>query len=313
MEPRSYCRFDCPIRARELNVWRVICGVLLLTSLIVRTVSQDTTDFISIDCGGDGGKDLRLDLEWLTDKNFLESEEQLKKERVAIPANVTLNETKASSRDNAQQLKTAMVFLPGRSSRTKYCYNLNVSSSNAKTTTGNGNYLLRAMFPSKALVARNSKDKEEDLMSYGTRFYFAVDSTVISTITLLDDEPQTVELVIYSLDDAIYVCLVPLEDRSTMVAISSLELRPLPDDLYNLGRDGKSPNDPGQSNSADGRNLWTTYLTTIGRLNFGGNTSSPAVRSLSQNKLSGDLSSLIEALDKPTVSFAPFIDVVVDA
>ncbi|KAL2634157.1 hypothetical protein R1flu_005636 [Riccia fluitans] len=81
MEPRSYCRIDCPIRARELNVWRVICGVLLLTSLIVSTVSQDTTDFISIDCGGDGGKDLRLDLEWLTDEGFLESEEQLKKER----------------------------------------------------------------------------------------------------------------------------------------------------------------------------------------------------------------------------------------
>ncbi|KAL2611059.1 hypothetical protein R1flu_022751 [Riccia fluitans] len=77
MEPRSYCRFDCPIRAGEFNVWRAICGVLLLTSLIVSTVSQDITDFISIDCGVDGGKDLLLDLEWLTDEDFLQWEQLL--------------------------------------------------------------------------------------------------------------------------------------------------------------------------------------------------------------------------------------------
>ncbi|KAL3684455.1 hypothetical protein R1sor_002477 [Riccia sorocarpa] len=279
MEPRRYCRRYSGIRALEVIVWRVACGVLLLTSLIVRTACQDTTGFISIDCGGDGGKDTQLGLVWLTDDDYLNSAQQLQIEKVAIAANVTLKETGASStHDNPEQLKTAMAFLPGRSSRSKYCYILNVSTSNANMSTSNGNYLLRAMFPSKNLVPRNSEDKEEDLMSYGSRFYFTVDSTVITTITLRDVEPQTVELVITSLDDLIDVCLVPLEDRSSMAAISSLELRPLSSELYADGRDGSSADGAGQSNSANDGNLPSTYLMTVSRLNFGGNISSPSVR-----------------------------------
>ncbi|OAE22718.1 hypothetical protein AXG93_755s1000 [Marchantia polymorpha subsp. ruderalis] len=175
-----------------------------------------------------------------------------------MTADVYYNESSPSV-PNDEQLKTALVFLPIQKTRSKFCYDL-PNAFNA--TEGSRNYLLRAMFPSQNLTLNGNT-----LSGYATRFYLTVDSTYITTIELLPSMPQTIELVVSSLDDKFYVCLVSLEDKSSMPAISTLELRPLDPDTY--GRSGQST-DKQQS----------SYLMLIDRLDFGGtlDTESPPLR-----------------------------------
>ncbi|KAG6548426.1 hypothetical protein Mapa_009913 [Marchantia paleacea] len=264
---------SCSTRAIEqqklrIEVWTVLAaGILLWTCVVEPVVSQEPVDFVSIDCGGNGGKDPITQIDWVSDSGFLDSESQLVEEGVAIRANVSLDSARAASRDNAEQLKTAMVFVPGAMSKSKYCYNLTVSHNDRNST----DYLVRAMFPSSNLTAVGVDAVDVPLNVYGTRFYFTVDSTFVSTIDLDPRESTTVELVVSSLDESLYICLVPLEDRSSMPAISSLELRPLNGTLY-------SKRSSAQSNTGSTTKLQSSYLMTIARLNFGGDESSPAVR-----------------------------------
>ncbi|PTQ26545.1 hypothetical protein MARPO_1026s0001 [Marchantia polymorpha] len=122
------------------------------------------------------------------------------------------------------------------------------------------NYLLRATFPSSNLItkATNAKGDEVSLSTYSKRFYFTVDSTYISTIELLENQSQILELVITAFDKVVYVCLVPLEDRSSMPAISALELRPFAVGMYPRVDSGML------------KLSITTYFLTVARLNFGG-------------------------------------------
>ncbi|KAL3686779.1 hypothetical protein R1sor_013088 [Riccia sorocarpa] len=256
------------------NIWEVGLVIVLLFSSVSSIASQDTTGFISIDCGGEGATDKFVPgLQWVTDENFLDSGEQLNREGVAIRASVALNDTPAAvaTRDNADQLNTAMVFLPGLAARSKYCYTFQMPTAETINTTS---YLIRAMFPSRSLKAM---DPEVDLTIYGTRFYFTLDSTVITLVDLDKEQTQTIELVVNPLDYLMFICLVPLEDRSSMAAISSLEVRPLSDYWYPRG------NAPGNApstikNGQDAKSKRTTYLITVSRLNFGGNVSSRSLR-----------------------------------
>lgn len=185
---------------------------------------------------------------------------------MAARANVSYENELAPSQDNAKQLKTAAVFRPGISARSKYCYKFTVEYDNFTSN----NYLVRAMFPSSALA---SFQIDVPLNTYGTRFYFTVDSTFISTIDLNASSPQTVEVVVTPLDTNMYICLVPLEDKSSMPAISSLELRPLKSSTYFRAS--------AASNVVGDTKLQTTYLMTVNRWNFGGDESLPAVRYVS--------------------------------
>lgn len=227
--------------------------------------------YVSIDCGGTGGVDPVTLMEWVSDDGFLDSERQLVNERVAVRARVRLNSARPEAQDNAEQLKTAMVFVPGARAKSKYCYNLTVAHD-ATTST---DYLVRAMFPSRALTAAEG---DVPLDAYGSRFYFTVDSTFVSTIDLDPKEATTVEMVVSSLDTNLFVCLVPLEDRSSMAAISSLELRPLNGTLY-------SNRGSAESNTGTTTKMQSSYLVTVARFNFGGNESSPSVRYSSSQRI----------------------------
>ncbi|KAL3684368.1 hypothetical protein R1sor_002390 [Riccia sorocarpa] len=249
--------------------WSVLLfRILLCSSLFYLVTSQNVSEFISIDCGGEGGHDNGTELEWAADTGFLDAAIELGDEGVAVPALVNLNDSTAEFRNNPEQMKTAMAFLPGRALRSKYCYNLPVTHTSLNSTS----YLLRAMFPSRNLTANVPNPESIPLNIYGTRFYFTVDSTFVSTIDLDPVEPQTLELVVTSLDRTMHVCLVPLEDRSSLAAISSIELRPLSQTLYPRA----SVN--GQSNTAGNIRVQSTYLILVSRLNFGGVASAPAIR-----------------------------------
>ncbi|KAL2628713.1 hypothetical protein R1flu_013399 [Riccia fluitans] len=266
------CRLQWCLRIRNQHVvihfWKVGWVFLLLISFITSSVSGSTDGFISISCGGEEGIDRLIpELQWTTDDKVLDSAAQLKAEGVAIRTSVGLDESKASTRDNADQLKTAMAFLPGRSLRSKYCYVFIMPLQHSYNTS---NYLVRVMFPSKNLKAM---DVDEDLTIYGKRFYFTVDSTVISVVDLDKEDTQTIELVVNSLDDVLYICLVPLEDRSSMAAISTIEIRPMAEDWYYRDTNAKS-----SVNMQGNKRMRTSYLITVVRLNFGGNISSPSVR-----------------------------------
>ncbi|KAL2652612.1 hypothetical protein R1flu_020740 [Riccia fluitans] len=280
---RSSARgFELEYSSLIINV-RTLLSVFIVLMLLVRTVlSKQPTGFISIDCGGRGGRDPITGLDWVTDEGFLDSARQIIDEGFAISATVNLDDKNATSLDldNAQQLQTAMVFVPvaivswypgaslGRNrsfSRSKYCYVLNVTYN--ENNPGSSDYLVRAMFPSKNLTAFTG----QELNKFGTRFYLTVDSTFVATIELDPVKPQTIELKVTPIDVSMYICLVPLEDRSSMPAISSLELRPLPVELYN-STDSCDPNSGSDPTSQ------TTYFMTISRLNFGGNFSLPALR-----------------------------------
>ncbi|BBN15164.1 hypothetical protein MPTK1_6g17540 [Marchantia polymorpha subsp. ruderalis] len=229
---------------------RILSGVLLYNLILSPVVSQSnegsTQGFISISCGGVSGVDPITSLQWITDETHLQSFESLSQEKVIITADVYYNESSVSV-PNGEQLKTALVFLPIQMTRSKFCYLLPINA-----TEGSRNYLLRAMFPSQNLTVNGTA-----LSGYATRFYLTVDSTYITTIELLPSMPRIIELVVSSMDDRFYVCLVPLEDKSSMPAISTLELRPFYPDTY--GRSGQSK-DKQQS----------SYLMLVDRLDFGG-------------------------------------------
>ncbi|KAG6553526.1 hypothetical protein Mapa_004439 [Marchantia paleacea] len=258
---------------RRTGSWFLIGVGILMHSLLVCTVSSQSQEgFISIDCGGAATTDSVTSLIWEDDSRHLQAAEALASEKVAIKANVHLGAS-TSPVDNADRLKTAMVFYPGnpgRVGRSKYCYNLPITDYNSSGDSKN--YLLRVTFPSRNLTttAVDHDEKPISLTSSSARFYLTVDSTYIMTVDLHPFEPQIVELIITAFDYEVYVCLVPLEDRSSMPAISALELRPCFQGMYSRSL---------QSTSAtNGRMLITTYMMTVARLNFGGDTSLPSLR-----------------------------------
>ncbi|KAL3684454.1 hypothetical protein R1sor_002476 [Riccia sorocarpa] len=273
-----------PQSSNSMSNVRTLLSVFLVTvlfPLVQASSSQQPSGFISIDCGGSAGTDPVTGLEWVTDFGFLDSARRLTDEGFAVSAIVNVDETNATILSNAEQLKTAMVFLPvamvfdpgashgnrGRNfSRSKYCYVINVTYDDSKPDSTD--YLIRAMFPTKNLTAASTG---QELNKFGTRFYLTVDSTFVATIELDPLKPQTIELKVTPIDTSMYICLVPLEDRSSMPAISSLELRPLPGQLYNSTGGG----DP---NSGSDYIAQTTYFMTISRLSFGGNVSLPPLR-----------------------------------
>ncbi|KAL3691798.1 hypothetical protein R1sor_005449 [Riccia sorocarpa] len=171
--------------------------------------------------------------------------------------------------DNEQELKTAMVFYPGnadhdRIPRSKFCYHLDVYYNESEAPR---NYLLRATFPSRNLTAAVLS-----LNLYSTRFYFSVDSTYIATIELDEKTPQIIDLIIIPLSRTVHVCLVPLEDRSSMPAISALELRPFAMEMYNRSFQSESWGTFGPKSSQG------SYLVLFNRTNFGGDPLRPSVR-----------------------------------
>lgn len=212
---------------------------------------------MTLNCGGGPFTDPVTGLKWENDERYIEASVDLRAEGVLISASV-LPEPSTSPVNNSESLKDASVFYPiGRIPRSKFCYNLPIFNSQTKEPM---NYLLRATFPSSNLItkATNAKGDEVSLSTYSKRFYFTVDSTYISTIELLENQSQILELVITAFDAVVYVCLVPLEDRSSMPAISALELRPFAVGMYPRVDSGmlKLP--------------ITTYFLTVARLNFGG-------------------------------------------
>ncbi|KAL3687475.1 hypothetical protein R1sor_013784 [Riccia sorocarpa] len=245
----------------------IVLGSLIF-GLHTLPVSSDSPEgFISINCGGRAGnlEDPYTILTWVTDETYLQYIEDLDKENVTVRASVRLEST--SPVDNAEQLKTAMVFYPGNPSRlprSKFCYSLPVYFNQTEEPR---NFFLRATFPSRQLQPISL---EVDLSVYSTRFYFSIDSTYVATIDLYEHEEQNIELVIAALSDTVYVCLIPLEDRSSMPAISALELRPM-EYLYRGVFDE-------QSGTNEPNSLEESYLVVISRFNFGGDPSSPSVR-----------------------------------
>ncbi|KAL2612576.1 hypothetical protein R1flu_024268 [Riccia fluitans] len=135
------------------------------------------------------------------------------------------------------------------------------------------------------LQGRRNLRGENRISCEAQRFYFTVDSTLIATIELAPILPKTVALVVTPLDKNMYICFAPLEDRSSMPAVSTIELRPLPIELYLEGRqeiqtagitNGWGDVVPPQAIGNTG--LRTSYLITVSRLNFGGNISLPPIR-----------------------------------
>ncbi|KAL3691826.1 hypothetical protein R1sor_005477 [Riccia sorocarpa] len=110
-------------------------------------------------------------------EEYLQAATHLKKDGVITTANVTLNVS--GQVYNAEQLKTALIFLPmardsSRTQRSKFCFNFSVEYN----TSGEvGYYVLRAMFPSSNLSAKDPEGKLIPVDDYSKRFYFSVDST----------------------------------------------------------------------------------------------------------------------------------------
>ncbi|KAL3687478.1 hypothetical protein R1sor_013787 [Riccia sorocarpa] len=257
------------VMGRVRSFWTLVFLGSLTFGLHILLVSSDSPEgFISINCGGSTGElqDPYTNLTWVTDEDYLQNIEDLDQENITIRASVRLEGTNPV--DNAEQLKTAMVFYPANPSgvpRSKYCYRLPVYFNQSEKPRY---FLLRATFPSRLLQPISL---EVDLNRYSTRFYFSVDSTYVATIDLYEHEEQNIELVIAPLSDTVYVCLVPLEDRSSMPAISALELRPL-GSLYPRSYDERTGGTYGPNS------LQASYLVVISRFNFGGDPSSPSLR-----------------------------------
>ncbi|BBN15158.1 hypothetical protein Mp_6g17520 [Marchantia polymorpha subsp. ruderalis] len=232
MAGSALCRLSLRLKlgSRSTMYWAVIFSGVLLSNLILSPVLSQST------VASPEGESVK----WLS--------RSLSQEKVIITADVNYNES-SPSLPNGEQLKTALVFLPIQMTRSKFCYNLPIAFN---ATEGSRNYLLRVMFPSQNLTVNGTA-----LSGYATRFYLTVDSTYITTIELLPSMPQTIELVVSSMDNRFYVCLVPLEDKSSMPAISTLELRPFNPDSY--GRTGQSK-----------EKQQSSYLMLVDRLDFGG-------------------------------------------
>ncbi|BBN00463.1 hypothetical protein MPTK1_1g29440 [Marchantia polymorpha subsp. ruderalis] len=241
----------------EFRVTTFWAATLLFSLLASTVLSKSPEGFVTLNCGGVAFTDPVTGLEWENDARFIEAYDDLRAERVLINASVNL-EPSTSPVDNGESLKDASIFYPtGPIPRSKFCYDLPIFNYSTEEPR---NYLLRATFPSSNLTteATNAKGDNVSLSTYSMRFYFTVDSTYISTIELQENQPQILELVITAFEAEVYVCLVPLEDRSSMPAISALELRPFALGMYPRVDSGML------------KDSITTYFLTVARLNFGG-------------------------------------------
>ncbi|KAL3679194.1 hypothetical protein R1sor_022150 [Riccia sorocarpa] len=273
---------------------KVVIRILVLSVLYGWSLSQllEPFGYINIDCGGQSGnyKDPLTGLDWVTDEGFLQSADLLTRQGLAAPVEVLLNDSRSTSRINANQLKTAMAFVPPVDNKpihkSKYCYKFNLSLSNRESR----NYLLRAVFPKARISSIAGHEYIIDIIKQQLRmqntlyntddviFDAAVDATTVFTVSWNWNnvlyESQILELFVTSLDDSMYFCVDVLSSLP-FAAISSLELRSLPEKLFPTFTNGKF--------DSAGRAHWQatrgfTYFITISRLNFGGNDSSPALR-----------------------------------
>ncbi|KAL3676802.1 hypothetical protein R1sor_026750 [Riccia sorocarpa] len=140
---------------------------------------------------------------------------------------------------------------------TEYCYNFNLSLSNKNSTV----YLVRAMFPFPLSVSDSGKPR------------IVLDTLSLEVPYTRDSyEPLAIELLATALDDSLDVCLMPLTGAGKIGAISSLEVRSVPETLYPVFDHGKV--------DIDGRTVQDTfnYYVTQARLNFGGDKMLPAIR-----------------------------------
>ncbi|KAL3685562.1 hypothetical protein R1sor_003584 [Riccia sorocarpa] len=247
-----------------------LISILMLTSEFGLGVSKPLEPFgyISVDCGGTGGEDPITGLHWETDEDYLQPAVRLKSEGLAVSSEVIFSNSTAKFRDNAKQLETARVmFLPQSESSVipKYCFSFNVSFSNVQSKK----YLVRAVFPNTNLPSVVGGSE------YSGLFEFYVDAILISEIRLDKREAQTLEVFATAIDDNLDICFIPGDtnnDNTILIAISSLELRSLPETLY-PNFDGGKLNEAGKMfhHTAD-------FYVTVSRLNFGGDESSPPIR-----------------------------------
>ncbi|KAL3690298.1 hypothetical protein R1sor_016607 [Riccia sorocarpa] len=285
-------------RATKLQNSVADCRMILISILVLSTLYRTAVceglpiepfGYINLDCGGeDGYNDTLTGLGWVWDKDYLESSDRLLSENLTFSTKVVMNDSSVTSRNNAQQLGTARIFMFRKSqlndSYTKYCYRFNLSLSNNKSSS----YLVRAMFPPRNL------SNSSGVPNGGTSeiFYLGVDTSLFPVVP--DEyEPVTVELLVTSLDDNLDICLLPdmyqrenaklyaklnnqdyydYDNADAVAAMSSLEIRSVPELLYPVFDRGKF--------DVSGRTVNPTvnYYVTLCRLNFGGNESSPAIR-----------------------------------
>ncbi|KAL3677052.1 hypothetical protein R1sor_027000 [Riccia sorocarpa] len=239
--------------------------IVVLSSLyrtgVCKRLPVEPLGYISIDCGGGGGyNDNLTGLAWVADEEYLESYDRLTSENLTFSSKVVLNK---SSLNNPKQLETARIFSFDlfQTRYTKFCYTVDLSLSNNKSRS----YLIRAMFP-----PRQSPWNTPLSDITGPQDYYLVIDTTILNVVLYDQEPVTIELLAMSLGDSMDICVAP-SALDVMPAISSLEIRSIPEILYPVF-DGKV--------DTSGRALSPElkYYLTVSRLNFGGNESSPAIR-----------------------------------
>ncbi|KAL3675650.1 hypothetical protein R1sor_025598 [Riccia sorocarpa] len=243
---------------------RTLMSILVLISLygtrFCNGLPLEPFGYVSIDCGGVGGyNDNFTGLAWVGENDYLESYHDLRSANLTSSI-VLMQDSNSTIRDNVKQLETARIF-NFSSAFTRYCYNFNLSLSNKNSTV----YLVRAMFPSLLSVSDSEQPR------------IVVDTSYLEVPYRPEPsyEPLTIELLATASDDSMNVCLTPDNARFTdtgIVAISSLELRSVPETLYPVLIHGKV--------DADGRVVQDTfnYYVTQARLNFGGDESSPGIR-----------------------------------
>ncbi|KAL3677033.1 hypothetical protein R1sor_026981 [Riccia sorocarpa] len=245
--------------------------IVVLSSLyrtgVCKGLPVEPFGYISLDCGGGGGyNDPVTELAWVADEDYLESYDWLKSENLTFSSKVMMSNPRLN---NPKQVETARIFefsSTWGNGLSKYCYTFDLSRSNNKSRS----YLVRAMFPPRD-SPWNAGLTDTDI----TYYYLAVDTALVKV--LLDDhDPVTIELLAPALGDSMDICVIPFswgDDRlaHATLAISSLEIRSIPEILYPLFQEKIDP-----SGRALSRKL--NYYLTLSRLNFGGKESSPALR-----------------------------------
>ncbi|KAL2623123.1 hypothetical protein R1flu_003328 [Riccia fluitans] len=98
MEVRSKCyqwppEFEVP--RWTISFWKVFC-VIAVVLPVTSIISQDTSGFISINCGGDNLIDPDTNISWSMDGGYLASSDQLSEEGVSIPAAVSFGDIASS-------------------------------------------------------------------------------------------------------------------------------------------------------------------------------------------------------------------------
>ncbi|KAL3690282.1 hypothetical protein R1sor_016591 [Riccia sorocarpa] len=270
----------------------IIISVLVLSSLsgVCKGLPIQPFGYINIDCGGESGhgyNDTLTGLAWVGDEDYLQADDWLTREKLTFSSKVVMNDSSPASRNNAKQLETAKIFIFRKSqlnSYTKYCYRFNISLSNENSSS----YLVRATFPPRNI----SNSPGVPNVRTSPIFYLGMDSSHLPVVP--DDyEPVIVELLATSLGDSMDICLMPdklgkinnerygnalapgmynVGSADAIAAMSSLEVRSIPETLYPVFDNGKF--------LESGRTMktMTNYYVTVSRLNFGGNESSPAIR-----------------------------------